>query len=90
VLAIQSISDERGCPLKVNLRATDLATTSAFVNVAGSVADTDLQFVVIQSPAKPWNTLLGGLLEFGKDWMVLVEGGLGTRMSILGAAVYRF
>ena len=35
--------------------------------VAGSVADTDLQFIVVQSPTKPWNTLLGGLLEFGKD-----------------------
>ena len=43
--------------------------------VAGSVADTDLQFIVIQSPTKPWNTLLGGLLEFGKDWVVLAEGG---------------
>jgi len=58
--------------------------------VAGSVADTDLQFIVIQSPTKPWNALLGGLLEFGKDWMVLAEGGLGARKSILASAVYRF
>ena len=58
--------------------------------VAGSVADTDLQFIVIQSPKKPWNTLLGGLLEFGKDWVVLAEGGLGARKSILAAAMYRF
>ena len=58
--------------------------------VAGSVADTDLQFIVVQSPTKPWNTLLGGLLEFGKEFSVLVEGGLGERMSILAAAVYRF
>jgi len=58
--------------------------------VAGSVANTDLQFVVVQSPTKPWNTLLGGLIEFGKDGYVLLEGGLGARMSILGAAVYRF
>ena len=58
--------------------------------VAGSVADTDLQFIVIQSPKQPWNTLLGGLLEFGKDWVVLAEGGLGARKSILAAAVYRF
>jgi hypothetical protein len=58
--------------------------------VAGSVADTDLQFVVLQSPAKPWNTLLGGLVEFGKNGYVLVEGGLGERKSILVAAVYRF
>ena len=58
--------------------------------VAGSVADTDLQFVVVQSPTQPWNTLLGGLFEFGKDGYVLVEGGLGERKSILLAAVYRF
>jgi hypothetical protein len=58
--------------------------------VAGHVANTDLQFIVIQSPQKPWNTLLGGLFEFGKDGYVLLEGGLGARMSILAAAVYRF
>jgi hypothetical protein len=58
--------------------------------VAGSVADTDLQFVVLQSPAKPWNTLFGGLIDFGKSGYVLIEGGLGARKSILLAAVYRF
>jgi hypothetical protein len=58
--------------------------------VAGSVANTDLQFVVLQSPSKPWNTLLGGLIDFGKKGYVLVEGGLGARKSILLAAVYRF
>jgi hypothetical protein len=58
--------------------------------VAGSVANTDLQFVVVQSPMKPWNTLVGGLVEFGKDVVVLIEGGLGARMSLLAAAVYRF
>ena len=57
--------------------------------VAGSVANTDLQFAVVQSPMKPWNTLVGGLVEFGKDFVFLVEGGLGARMSILAAAVYR-
>jgi hypothetical protein len=57
---------------------------------AGSVANTDLQFVVVQSPAKPWNTLLGGLLEFGKEGLVLVEGGLGLRKSILLSPGYRF
>jgi hypothetical protein len=58
--------------------------------VAGSVADTDLQFVVVQSPTKPWNTLLGGLIDFGRNGYVLLEGGLGARKSILAAAVYRF
>jgi len=58
--------------------------------VAGSVADTDLQFIVSQTPTKPWNTLLGGLLDFGKNGYVTVEGGLGARKSILLAAVFRF
>jgi len=58
--------------------------------VAGDVAGTDLQFVVIQSPVKPWNTLVGGLVEFGRNFGFILEGGLGERMSILGAAVYRF
>jgi len=58
--------------------------------VAGSVANTDLQFVVLQSPTQPWNTLLGGLIEFGKNGYVLLEGGVGERKSILAAAVYRF
>lgn len=58
--------------------------------VAGDVADTDLQFVVVQSPTKPWNTLIGGILEFGKDAFCLIEGGVGERKSILASAVYRF
>ena len=58
--------------------------------VAGAVANTDLQFIVVQSPKQPWNTLLGGLLEFGKDGYVLLEGGIGERKSILASAVYRF
>jgi len=58
--------------------------------VAGGVANTDLQFVVVQSPSKPWNMLLGGLVEFGKDFVVLLEGGVGARTSILAGAVYRF
>ena len=58
--------------------------------VAGRVANTDIQFIVLQSPQKAWNTLLGGLFEFGKDGYVLLEGGVGARKSILAAAVYRF
>jgi len=58
--------------------------------VAGSVAGTDLDFIVVQSPSNPWNTLLGGLVEFGRSGYVLLEGGVGARKSILAAAVYRF
>jgi hypothetical protein len=58
--------------------------------VAGSVANSDLQFAVVQSPQQPWNTLLGGLVEFGKAGYFLLEGGLGARKSILVAGIYRF
>lgn len=59
--------------------------------VAGGVSGTDLQFVVQQSPARPWNTLIGALLELGDDGgYVLVEGGVGARRSLLLSAVYRF
>jgi len=58
--------------------------------VAGSVANTDLQFIVLQSPTQPWNTLIGGLIEFGRNGYVLLEGGVGDRKSMLAAAVYRF
>ncbi len=86
---------------RVGLHGTVGASTGAAIwtgamyqhiqqTVAGSVANTDLQFVVVQSAANPWNTLLGGLVEFDKDFVLLVEGGLGARMSILAAAVYRF
>lgn len=58
--------------------------------VAGNVANTDLQFIVIQSPQKPWNTLFGGLLEFSRNFGILLEGGLGGRKSILAGLGYRF
>ena len=47
--------------------------------VAGSVANTNLQFVVVQSPTKPWNTLLGGLLEFGKESAMFSSRGASAR-----------
>ena len=58
--------------------------------VAGSVANTNLQFAVVQSPTNPWNMILGGLIEFGNDFSALIEGGVGDRKSILAAVVYRF
>ena len=58
--------------------------------VAGRVDNTQLQFIVAQSPVHPWNMLLGGLFEFGKSGYALLEGGLGARRSILVSGVYRF
>lgn len=58
--------------------------------VAGSVANTDLEFIVTQEPSKPWNMLIGGVGEIGRNLVIVVEGGVGERKSILGSVVYRF
>jgi hypothetical protein len=58
--------------------------------VAGSVAGRSLDFVINQRAASPWNTLVGGQIEFGRHFNVLFETGIGERSSILTAAVFRF
>jgi hypothetical protein len=58
--------------------------------VAGSVAGRSIEFVINQRAASPWNTLVGGQIEFGRHFNVLVEGGFGPRSSILTGAVFRF
>lgn len=58
--------------------------------VAGSVAGRNIEFIINQRAASPWNTLIGGQFEFGTHFNVLVEGGVGPRSSILTGAVFRF
>jgi hypothetical protein len=58
--------------------------------VAGSVAGRSIEFVINQRAASPWNTLIGGQIEFGKHFNVLIEGGVGSRSSILTGATFRF
>lgn len=58
--------------------------------VAGSVAGRQLEFIINQRAASPWNTLIGGQIEFGKHFNVIVEGGLGDRSSILTGVTFRF
>jgi hypothetical protein len=58
--------------------------------VAGSVAGRSIEFIINQRAASPWNTLIGGQIEFGRHFNVLVEGGMGPRSSILTGAVFRF
>ena len=47
------------------------------------------QFEVNQTPVAPWNAVTGGRLEAGKHLDFLVEGGIGTRSSILVGAGFR-
>ena len=56
----------------------------------GRVPSQELEFVIEQQPSEPWNLLLGGRVELGSHWDLMVEGGLGTRNSILGGASFRF
>jgi len=58
--------------------------------VAGSVAGRPIQFIINQRAASPWNTLVGGQIEFGKHFHIVIEGGFGDRSSILTGATFRF
>jgi hypothetical protein len=58
--------------------------------VVGSVAGRQLEFIINQRAASPWNTLVGGQIEFGKHFHIVIEGGFGDRSSILTGAVLRF
>ena len=58
--------------------------------VAGSVAGRSIEFIINQRAAAPWNTLVGGQIEFGTHFNVIVEGGFGPRSSILTSAIFRF
>lgn len=56
----------------------------------GRSADQSFAFLVVQKPLEPWNFLVGGRLEIGRNFDLIVEGGIGTRESILGGVTFRF
>jgi hypothetical protein len=58
--------------------------------LVGRSADSSFAFLVVQGPAGPWNAVVGGRLEVGRHLDFMVEGGLGTRSSILGGMTLRF
>ena len=58
--------------------------------LAGQSTTSSLEFLVKQSPVAPWNALIGGRTEAGKHPDVIVEGGVGTRSSILAGVTFRF
>jgi len=58
--------------------------------VWGAVSGRELEFVVEQRAAFPWNALVGGQLEVGREFNVVLEGGVGHRSSILVAGTFRF
>ena len=58
--------------------------------VAGAATHRAFAFLVTEGPVAPWNALIGGRFEVGKHLDLIVEGGIGTRTSILGGATFRF
>lgn len=58
--------------------------------LVGTSADQSFAFLVEQSPVNPWNALVGGRLEIGRHFDLMVEGGFGTRSSIMGGLTFRF
>ena len=59
-------------------------------SLVGRSADESFAFRVVQEPLEPWNALVGGRLEIGRHLDLIVEGGLGTRTSIMGGLTFRF
>ena len=45
--------------------------------------------MINQRAASPWNNLIGGQIELGKHFNIVIEGGVGSRSSILPAATFR-
>ena len=58
--------------------------------LVGEAVDQGFAFLVAQGPVAPWNALIGGRLEIGRHWDLIVEGGVGTRTSIMGGLTFRF
>ncbi|MFS1422258.1 virulence protein [Shewanella sp. 10N.286.48.B5] len=48
------------------------------------------KFEVNQHLADKWNGLIGGQIELGKGFDLLLEGGIGTRTSFMAGIGYRF
>ncbi|HEU0038652.1 MAG TPA: hypothetical protein VFR76_05205 [Verrucomicrobiae bacterium] len=59
-------------------------------SLVGRSVDKSFAFMVVEEPVAPWNALVGGRLEIGRHWDLMVEGGLGTRTSIMGGLTFRF
>jgi len=58
--------------------------------LVGRNADNSFAFLVVQGPVSPWNAVVGGRLEVGRHLDFMIEGGIGTRLSILGGLTFRF
>jgi hypothetical protein len=59
-------------------------------DMTGRLALTELNFRARVGAVNPWNTIVGGRLEIGKNTVVTIEGGFGDRKSLMLEAAFRF
>jgi len=58
--------------------------------MTGRLGILDLNFRANVEAVNPWNTIVGGRLEIGKDIYLTVEVGIGDRDSLMFEATFRF
>jgi hypothetical protein len=58
--------------------------------MTGRLGILDLDFRAEVDEVNPWNTMIGGRLEIGKNFDVMVEVGCGDRESLMLGATFRF
>jgi hypothetical protein len=58
--------------------------------MTGRLGILDLDFHANVEAVNPWNTIVGGRVEIGKNFVLTVEVGIGDRQSVMLEATYRF
>jgi hypothetical protein len=58
--------------------------------MSGQLSILDLNFRANIEAVNPWNTLVGGRVEIGKNISATVEVGLGDRRSLMLEIAIRF
>ena len=58
--------------------------------MTGSLGILDLDFRAKVGAVNPWNANVGGRVEFGKNFDVMIDVGVGHRKSLMLSATYRF
>ena len=58
--------------------------------MTGRLGILDLNFRAEVEAVNPWNTIVGGRVEIGKNFDLMVEVGIGDRESLMLAATFRF
>lgn len=59
-------------------------------NMAGGLGVLDLNFLAKVKAFNPWNTIVGGRLEIGKNIVFTLEVGMGDRQSMMLETTFRF